>query len=56
MSEPPVPEPPLPDGWIKCMSKSFKSEYYFNVTTNLSTWTHPALEEKVKQQVRYNWK
>eukprot|EP00794_Sanderia_malayensis_P016031 gene16031-17651_t len=33
---------PLPEGWIKCFSKSNNGkEYYFNTLTGVSLWEHP---------------
>jgi hypothetical protein len=39
-------EPPLPNGWVVCPSKSYPDRvYYFNVFTGRSSWEKPVLKQ-----------
>ena len=50
-------DPTLPEGWIKCFSKSLKGKiYYFNTLTGESLWEHPEailLEDQVIRSHEY---
>ena len=52
----PEKEHPLPEGWIKCYSKSLQGKmYYFNTLTGESLWEHPEqslLEDQVRLRYR----